>query len=67
MTDHANSRDERKTKARLIHELQSMRQKVADSDRPPRLSPANSPRDGMNSGVTGVPPAPGVLGQHARG
>ncbi len=33
MTDHENSRDQRKTKARLIHELQSMRQKVADSDR----------------------------------
>ncbi len=33
MTEHANSRDDRKTKERLIHEPQSMRQKFADSDR----------------------------------
>ncbi len=33
MTEHANSEDKRKTKERLIHELQSLRQKIADSDR----------------------------------
>ena len=33
MTEPAKSKDKRKTKERLIHELQSLRQKVADSDR----------------------------------
>ena len=33
MTEHAKSEDKQKTKEQLIHELQSLRQKVADSDR----------------------------------
>ena len=33
MTERAKSEDERKTKERLIHELQFLRQKVTDSDR----------------------------------
>ena len=33
MTDHAKSGDERKTKEQLVRELNSLRRKVADSDR----------------------------------
>ena len=32
MTEHAKSEDKRKTKERLIHQLQSLRQKVADTN-----------------------------------